>query len=72
MCHSNGIIVVETEGNRSNDLDTYKDSNGKLILNRNSNDLRDSAAIMVGAAGSSTPHSRSSFSNYGSRIDCYA
>ena len=26
---------------------------------------------MVGAASSSTPHSRSGFSNYGSRIDCY-
>ena len=68
---SNGIIVVEAGGNGSNDLDTYKDSNGKFILNRNSNDFRDSGAIMVGAASSSTPHSRSSFSNYGSRIDCY-
>jgi hypothetical protein len=68
---SNGIIVVEAGGNGSNDLDTYKDSNGKFILNRNSNDFRDSGAIMVGAANSSTPHSRSSFSNYGSRIDCY-
>ena len=68
---SNGIIVVEAGGNGSNDLDTYKDSNGKFILNRNSNDFRDSGAIMVGAASSSTPHSRSGFSNYGSRIDCY-
>ena len=68
---SNGIIVVEAGGNGSNDLDTYKDSNGKLILNRNSNDFRDSGAIMVGAASSSTPHSRSGFSNYGSRIDCF-
>ncbi len=68
---SNGIIVVEAGGNGSNDLDTYKDSNGKLILNRNSNDFRDSGAIMVGAASSSAPHARSSFSNYGSRIDCY-
>jgi hypothetical protein len=68
---SNGIIVVEAGGNGSNDLDTYTDSNGKFILNRNSNDFRDSGAIMVGAASSSTPHSRSSFSNYGSRIDCY-
>jgi Subtilase family len=68
---SNGIIVVEAGGNGSNDLDTYKDSNGKLILNRNSNDFRDSGAIMVGAANSSTPHSRAGFSNYGSRIDCY-
>jgi len=68
---SNGIIVVEAGGNGSNDLDTYKDSSGKFILNRNSNDFQDSGAIMVGAASSSTPHSRSGFSNYGSRVDCY-
>ena len=68
---SNGIIVVEAGGNGSNDLDSYKDANGKFILNRNSNDFQDSGAIMVGAANSSTPHSRSDFSNYGSRIDCY-
>jgi hypothetical protein len=68
---SNGIIVVEAGGNGSNDLDTYKDPSGKFILNRNSNDFRDSGAILVGAASSSTPHSRSDFSNYGSRIDCY-
>jgi hypothetical protein len=40
-------------------------------LNRNSNDFQNSGSIMVGAASSSTPHSRSGFSNYGSRIDCY-
>jgi hypothetical protein len=68
---SNGIIVVEAGGNGSNDLDTYKDSHDNLILNRNSDQFQDSGAIMVGAANSSTPHSRSSFSNYGSRIDCY-
>jgi hypothetical protein len=68
---SYGIIVVEAGGNGSNDLDTYKNPNGKFILNRNSNDFRDSGAIMVGAASSSTPHARSGFSNYGSRIDCY-
>jgi hypothetical protein len=68
---SNGIIVVEAGANGSNDLDTYKDAKGKSILNRSSADFQDSGAIMVGAAGSSTLHSRSSFSNYGSRIDCY-
>jgi hypothetical protein len=42
-----------------------------FILNRNSNDFPHSGAIMVGAATSFTPHSRSDFSNFGSRIDCY-
>jgi hypothetical protein len=69
---SNGIIVVEAGGNGSNNLDNYKDANGKAILNRSSNDFRDSGAIMVGAATSTAPHSRLDFSNFGSRLDCYA
>jgi subtilisin family serine protease len=69
---SAGIIVVEAGANGSVDLDTFKDSNNKLILNRNSADFRDSGAIIVGAASSSVPHQRLSFSNFGSRIDCYA
>jgi hypothetical protein len=69
---SNGIIVVEAGGNGSNDLDNYKDANGKAILNRSSADFRDSGAILVGAATSTAPHSRLGFSNFGSRIDCYA
>jgi hypothetical protein len=69
---SNGIIVVEAGGNGSNDLDNYRDSSNKAILNRNSADFRESGAIMVGAATSTAPHSRLSFSNFGSRIDCYA
>ncbi|HET9832723.1 MAG TPA: S8 family peptidase [Vicinamibacterales bacterium] len=68
---SNGIIVVEAGGNGSNNLDNYKDANGKAILNRGSADFRDSGAIIVGAATSTAPHSRLSFSNYGSRVDCY-
>src|SRR5207248_4116678 len=31
----------------------------------------DSGAILVGAAQSASPHDRASFSNYGSRVDCY-
>jgi hypothetical protein len=69
---SNGIIVVEAGGNGSNDLDNYRDSNNKAILNRTSADFRDSGAVMVGAATSTAPHSRLGFSNFGSRIDCYA
>jgi hypothetical protein len=67
-----GIIVVEAGGNGSNDLDAFRDSNGKAVLDRNSADFKDSGAIMVGAASSAAPHQRLGFSNYGSRIDCYA
>jgi hypothetical protein len=69
---SEGIIVIEAGGNGSLDLDTVKDANGKTFLNRSSADFRDSGAILVGAASSTAPHSRLSFSNYGSRIDCFA
>lgn len=67
-----GIVIVEAGGNGSNDLDEFRDASGKHVLNRNSDDFKDSGAIMVGAASSAAPHSRLDFSNYGSRIDCYA
>lgn len=66
-----GVIVVEAAGNGSNDLDAWTDAGGNQILNRASAAFRDSGAIMVGAASSNAPHSRLSFSNFGSRIDCY-
>ncbi|SDZ37430.1 S8 family peptidase [Thermoactinomyces sp. DSM 45892] len=66
-----GITVVEAAGNGSNNLDNFRNQAGKYILNRNHANFRDSGAIMVGAASSSVPHARLSFSNYGSRIDCY-
>jgi hypothetical protein len=69
---SQGIVVVEAGGNGAVDLDTFQDVNGKQILNRASTNFRDSGAIMVGAASSSVPHQRLSFSNFGSRIDCFA
>lgn len=65
-----GVVVVEAAGNGGNDLDAYTKS-GDSILDRESSDFRDSGAIMVGAGSSTTPHSRLSRSNYGSRIDCY-
>lgn len=67
-----GIVVIEAAGNGSNDLDTYVDGSGNAIFNRASAGFRDSGAIMVGAASSASPHTRMSFSNYGSRVDCYA
>lgn len=67
-----GIIVVEAAGNGGNDLDTYTDAGGNAIFNRTAAGFRDSGAIMVGAASSTSPHVRLGFSNFGSRIDCYA
>ncbi|TWW10826.1 peptidase S8 [Planctomyces bekefii] len=67
-----GIIVVEAGANGAVDLDAFSNSAGKRILNRAHSDFRDSGAIMVGAASSAAPHTRLSFSNFGSRIDCFA
>jgi hypothetical protein len=67
-----GIVVIEAGGNGSNDLDAWRDASGKARLNRKSPDFRDSGAILVGAASAATPHKRLDFSNFGSRIDCYA
>lgn len=67
-----GIIVIEAAANGSFDLDTFVDAANHRILDRNSNDYVDTGAIMVGAASSAVPHTRMDFSNFGSRIDCYA
>ena len=66
-----GIVIIEAGANGWNDLDEFKDKDGKKVLNRNSKDFKDSGAIIVGAALSTVPHGRSWFSNYGSRIDVY-
>lgn len=68
---AHGIIVVEAAGNGDNDLDAWTDGMGLAILDRASPDFQDSGAIMVGAGQAALPHDRSSFSNYGSRVDCY-
>ena len=69
-----GIVVVEAAGNGGNDLDTFADAGGNLLLNRGSSSFRDSVAVMVGAATSSLPHRPFSLGagNFGSRVDCYA
>lgn len=67
MAHNKGIIVIEAAGNGGTNLDAF----GNGWLNRNSPSFQESGAIMVGAATSSDPHHRMSFSNFGSRIDCY-
>lgn len=66
-----GIVVVEAGCNGSNDLDAFDIGSGQ-VMNRNSPAFKDSGAILVGAGSSAAPHTRLSFSNYGSRIDCYA
>lgn len=69
---ASGVIVVEAGGNGGNDLDAWTDATGKHRLDRGSADFQDSGAILVGAAQAPLPHDRSGFSNYGSRVDCYA
>ncbi|MED1380989.1 S8 family peptidase [Bacillus mycoides] len=71
MGANKGIIIIEAGANGGNDLDQFRDRNGKQVLNRNSPDFKDSGAIMVGAASARVPHKRSYFSNYGSRVDVY-
>jgi hypothetical protein len=69
------LVVIAAAGNNGDDLDNYVSpqgtSVGKRVFNRNSADFEDSGSIMVGAATSAAPHQRMSFSNFGSRIDCY-
>jgi hypothetical protein len=67
-----GIVVVEAAANGSLALDTFQDVRGRRVLDRSSADFRDSGAILVGAASAGVPHRRLSFSNYGSRVDCFA
>jgi uncharacterized protein YegP (UPF0339 family) len=74
-----GIIVVEAGGNGTNngqapalDMDTYTTLGGEQIFNPDSDDFRDSGAIIVTAATSAAPHTRRNYGPYGARIDCYA
>jgi len=68
---ANGIVVVEAAGNGGIDLDEWAEISGDRPFRRRTKELQDSGAILVGA---STPpgHTRAQFSNYGSRIDCFA
>jgi serine protease len=58
-----GVVVVETGANGGENLDA---ANFQGRFNRS---VRDSGAIIVGAGTSTVPHSRLSFSSYGSRVD---
>ncbi len=67
-----GIVVVEAAGNGGLELDSVTDTKGRRVFDPNSQDYRNSGAIIVRAATSVAPHSRLAFSNYGSRVDAYA
>jgi hypothetical protein len=67
---AHGIVVIEAGGNGGYNLDTYPTA-ASSKLNRGNANFADSGAIMVGAASSTVPHNRLTFSCYGSRIDCY-
>ncbi|MFA7330338.1 MAG: S8 family serine peptidase [Candidatus Delongbacteria bacterium] len=62
---ANGRICVEAAGNGSMDLDGIS-YNG--AFNRS---LRDSGALLVGAADSPLPHNASCWTNHGSRVDFF-
>jgi serine protease len=66
------VIVVEAAGNGGFDLDRWRDPGTGRSLNRGDAGFRDSGAIVVGAARAGLPHDRASFSNYGSRVDCFS
>lgn len=65
---SRGVTVVEPAANAGYDLDSVV-LDGEAIFDRT---VRDSGAILVGAATADTTHSRLELSNYGSRVDCFA
>lgn len=71
-----GIIVIEPAANGGMDLSQPVIRQGETVghsfLNPNSPDFRDSGAIMVGAGSSAFPHTKMSWSDYGSRVDVYA
>jgi hypothetical protein len=78
LATSLGITVIEAGGNgqvhmgEGNDLDNYINEQGRKTLNMNELDFKDSGAILVGAASDKFPHRRIRYSNFGSRINCYA
>lgn len=72
LATSQGITVIEAAHNSGVDLDAYNDPIKGRFLDRTHAGFQDSGAIMIGAASSGDPHARLGFSNFGTRIDCYA
>lgn len=67
-----GIIVVEAAGNGNYDLDRVREPVDGRTFRRGDGNFVDSGAVFVGAALSELPHNRAPFSNFGSRVDCFA
>lgn len=67
-----GVIVVEAAGNGNYDLDQIREPVDGRTFRRGDSRFGDSGAIFVGAAYSALPHDRAPFSNFGSRVDCFA
>jgi serine protease len=78
LATSQGIIVIEASGNGSRNLANFGDVSEKHTLDRdNQDDYCDSGAIVVGACksavtGNPQGHELSDYTNFGSRVDCYA
>jgi serine protease len=76
-----GIVVVEAGGNGTNNgsappmaMNTWTDDAGRRLLwpDPSNPDFRDSGAIIVTAATSTTPRMRLAYGPHGLRIDCHA
>jgi hypothetical protein len=67
-----GVTVVEAAGNGGFDLDAWSSPHDGRRLRRGAAGFRDSGAVVVGASYSALPHDRAPFSNFGSRLDCFA
>lgn len=78
LASSRGIIVIEAAGNGSRNLANFGNVSEKHTLDRdNQDDYFDSGAIVVGACKSAVTgipqgHKLSDYTNFGSRVDCYA
>jgi hypothetical protein len=78
LATARGVTVIEAGGNgrncfgEGNDLDHFTDDQGRNTLDPNSPGFKDSGAILVAAGTDSLPHKRIRYSNFGSRMDCYA
>jgi hypothetical protein len=59
----NGVIVVEAAGNGDENLDS------SMYLNRFDSSVKNSGAFLIAATNPNATITRSSFSNYGTRID---
>lgn len=72
LASARGVIVVEAAGNGGFNLDAGLDPDTGRSFRRGDSRFRDSGAIFVGASRAAVPHDRALFSNYGSRLDCFA